>query len=207
MCDMFQMCDVSHSLYAPVCVTRPIHIIHPLVRVTWRIHWHNTPSRDSFTWPWLIHTTHSRDSFTWLIHPYVWHVIPSATRGGMHLYIYIHIYIYDVRLSLWFFSTTIIIHTTHHFRDSFTRLIHVAHPLVRVTYYSCCDPGKHVCVSCALASRYMLSCTSLSAKEPLISGLFCGKKSIKIRDSMRLCHPVWYIHVRWLFDTCIQCWR
>jgi len=143
------MCDMSHSLYAPVCVTRPIHVIHShdssaLVRVTRLIHWYNTHSHDSFTWP--IHMTHSHDSLTRPIH--VTHSHDSSTRmcdmsftlrPGAAC-------IACVRLSLWFFSTTIIIHTTHHSRDSLTRLIHVTYPLVRVTYYSRCDPGKHVCV-------------------------------------------------------------
>ena len=35
-----------------------------------------------------------------------------------------------------------------------------------------------------------LSCRSLSAKEPLIMGPFCGKRPIKIRHPRRLCHPV-----------------
>ena len=33
-------------------------------------------------------------------------------------------------------------------------------------------------------------CSSLSAKEPLITGLFCGKWPIKIRHPMNLRHPV-----------------
>jgi len=36
----------------------------------------------------------------------------------------------------------------------------------------------------------VLSCRSLSAKEPLIIGLFCGKRRIKIRHPMGLGHPV-----------------
>jgi len=35
-----------------------------------------------------------------------------------------------------------------------------------------------------------LSCRSLSAKEPLIIGLFCGKWPIKVRHPMGLRHPV-----------------
>ena len=33
-------------------------------------------------------------------------------------------------------------------------------------------------------------CRSFSAKEPLIRGLFCGKRSVKTRHSLRLCNPV-----------------
>ena len=36
----------------------------------------------------------------------------------------------------------------------------------------------------------MLCCRSLSAKQPLITGLFCGKRPIKIRHPMGLGHPV-----------------
>ena len=32
---------------------------------------------------------------------------------------------------------------------------------------------------------------SLSAKEPIITGLFCGKRPIKLRHPMPLCHPVY----------------
>jgi len=35
-----------------------------------------------------------------------------------------------------------------------------------------------------------LGCRSLSANQPLITGLFCGKRYIKIRHPMRGCHPV-----------------
>ena len=35
-----------------------------------------------------------------------------------------------------------------------------------------------------------LSCRSFFAKEPLIIGLFCGKRPVKIRHSMGLRHPV-----------------
>ena len=35
-----------------------------------------------------------------------------------------------------------------------------------------------------------LSCRSFLAKEPLITGLFCGKWPTKIRHPMTLCHPV-----------------
>jgi len=35
-----------------------------------------------------------------------------------------------------------------------------------------------------------LSCRSLSTKEPLIVGLFCGKRPMKIRHLMHLRHPV-----------------
>jgi len=35
-----------------------------------------------------------------------------------------------------------------------------------------------------------LSCCSESSKEPLISGLFCGKWPINMRHPMHLCHPV-----------------
>ena len=39
-------------------------------------------------------------------------------------------------------------------------------------------------LSCSLA------CRSLSAKKPIIIGLFYGKRPIKIRHPMHLCHPV-----------------
>jgi len=35
-----------------------------------------------------------------------------------------------------------------------------------------------------------LSCRSFFAKEPLITGLFCGKRPVKIRHAMGLHHPV-----------------
>ena len=38
------------------------------------------------------------------------------------------------------------------------------------------------CIEC-------VSCWSLSAKEPLITGLFCGRWPIKIRHPMVLCYP------------------
>jgi len=38
-----------------------------------------------------------------------------------------------------------------------------------------------------------LSCRSFFAKEPLITGLFCGKRHIKKRHPMTLHHPVLYI--------------
>jgi len=40
-----------------------------------------------------------------------------------------------------------------------------------------------------------LSRRSLSAKEPLIAGLFCGKWPTKIRHPMHLCHPI----------SCVSC--
>jgi len=41
-----------------------------------------------------------------------------------------------------------------------------------------------------------LSCRSFSAKEPIIVGLFCGKRPIKVRHPMTLRHPVWDIYTR-----------
>jgi len=38
-----------------------------------------------------------------------------------------------------------------------------------------------------------LSCRSLFAKGPLIIGLFCRKRPIKIRHPMGLRHPVWVV--------------
>ena len=34
------------------------------------------------------------------------------------------------------------------------------------------------------------TCRSLSANEPIITGLFCGKRPIQIRHRMPFCHPV-----------------
>jgi len=46
------------------------------------------------------------------------------------------------------------------------------------------------CIGCLRHPNRPASCRSLSAKEPLIFGLFCGKKPINIRHSMTLRHPV-----------------
>jgi len=41
-----------------------------------------------------------------------------------------------------------------------------------------------------------LSCRSLSAKEPLIIGLFCRKEPTKIRHPTYLCHPIQCLGIR-----------
>jgi len=46
------------------------------------------------------------------------------------------------------------------------------------------------CIQGGKDAEDAISCRSLSAKEPLIMGLFCGKRPIKIRQPMGLCHPV-----------------
>jgi len=53
-------------------------------------------------------------------------------------------------------------------------------------------------------TQYALNCTSFSAKEPLIIGLFCGKWSMKIRHPMALHHPVWLPLNVWrdVFNCC-----
>jgi len=51
--------------------------------------------------------------------------------------------------------------------------------------------SKSTCITQGGEDAYdASSCRSLSAKEPLLIGLFYGKEPIKIRHPMRLHHPV-----------------
>jgi len=49
-------------------------------------------------------------------------------------------------------------------------------------------------------------CRSFSAKQPLIVGLFCGKRPTKIRHAMGLCHPVRRIPHQILTDLTFETW-
>jgi len=49
---------------------------------------------------------------------------------------------------------------------------------------------------------YALNCRSISAKEPLNIGLFCGNWLLKIRHPLHLCHPVvinLLHHTKWAY--------
>ena len=68
------------------------------------------------------------------------------------------------------------------------RFIHIWYDLficdTIFSYLNRDSTGWRRCIGC------LVSCTSLSAKEPLILGLFCGKWPIKIRHPVTLRHTV-----------------
>jgi len=86
--------------------------------------------------------------------------------------------------------------------------MHLRHPvaswLLRISKSKNCTLWLAQLVSLILASQDVsdvLGCRSLSAKEPLIARLFCGKKSIKIRYPTSLCHTAGDFRV----SRCIRC--
>jgi len=58
-----------------------------------------------------------------------------------------------------------------------------------------CFVNRHYSVQLGEDAYDALDCRSLSTKEPLNIGLFCGKWPTKIRHPTGLCHPVICVHV------------
>jgi len=95
---------------------------------------------------------------------------------------------------------------------SHTRLSHVTYTNASCLTHDWVKSHTHVCQYRAAKTRRMTgrttgggapSCRSLFAKEPLITGLFCRKRPMKIGHPMVLCHPVYFF--AFCGALCVMC--
>jgi len=64
--------------------------------------------------------------------------------------------------------------------------------------------SPHFMRTLAVSMRELVMLQVISAKEPLIIGLFCGKWPMKIRHPMGLCHPLWGLS-QWVWESVSSC--